>query len=258
MESKSSGWPPIKGDYSLGEGSSPCAVAIVGRGEVDVPPDLYSIIGRFKTENMGIEKIVMNVISNAKIRFLIVCGKEEFGHFPGDAILSFAKEGIGEDNRIKGTRAAIPFLCNLTPEAVDRFREQVELIDLVHPKDTGEIIEYDPIYFFEKESRDELVERLRECNNMDPGPFEADPIIVTSEGLDRGGDEIGNRMNKLADHFTNQMLRMPSQKLSTSSSIAVVSEEFRIILDPIDMEVVEVPSVDLTRKLKSYLTGRDV
>ncbi|NYT12335.1 MAG: tetrahydromethanopterin S-methyltransferase subunit A, partial [Methanomassiliicoccales archaeon] len=75
MDYKSSGWPPIKGDYSLGEESSPCAVAIVGRGEVDVPPDLYSIIGRFKTENMGIEKIAMNVISNPRIRFLIVCGK---------------------------------------------------------------------------------------------------------------------------------------------------------------------------------------
>jgi tetrahydromethanopterin S-methyltransferase subunit A len=258
LESRSFDWPPIKGDYSLGERSSPCAVAIVGRGVVDVPPDLYSIIGRFKTENMGIEKIVMNIISNPRIRFLIVCGKEEFGHFPGDAILNFAKEGLGEDMRIKGTRAAIPFLCNLTPVAIDRFREQVEVIDLIHPKEAGEIIEYDPIYFFEKESRDELVERLKECNSMDPGTFEADPIIITSEGLDYEGEDIGNRMNRLADHFTNQMLRMPSQKLSTSSSIAVVSEEFRIILDPIDMEVIEVPSVDLARKLKSYLTGRDV
>lgn len=258
MESKSSGWPPIKGDYSLGDESSPCAVAIVGRGEADIPPDLYSIMGRFKTENMGIEKIVMNIVSNPKIRFLIICGKEEFGHFPADAILSFVRDGVTEDMRIRGTRAAIPFLCNLTQEAADRFREQVEVIDLVHPKEADEIIEYDPIYFFSKERRDELVERLKECGTMDPGPFEGDPIIITSEGLDRTGDEIGNRMNRLADHFTNQMLRMPSQKLSTSSSIAVVSEEFRIILDPIDMEVVEVPSVDLARKLKSYLTGRDV
>ena len=48
---------------------------------------------------------------------------------------------------------------------------------------------------------------------------------------------------------------LPSQRLSTRSSIALISEEFRIVLDPVDMEVVEVPSIDLALRLKSYLMG---
>jgi len=33
-----------------------------------------AIIGQCKTENLGVEKIVANVISNCNIRFLILCG----------------------------------------------------------------------------------------------------------------------------------------------------------------------------------------
>lgn len=255
MEYEPKDWPQIKGDYTIGKATSPCAVAIVGRGQVEIPADLYSIMGRFKTENMGIEKIIMNVVSNPGIRFLVVCGKEEFGHFPGDALLSLASEGVDDDMRIKGTRAAIPFLCNIPIEAVDRFRNQVEVIDLVHPKDVGEIIEFDPIYHFDEERISELVSILEDCAERSPGPLDAAPIHIRSEGLNRGAGEIGVSMNKLADFFTNQMLRMPSQRLSTRSSIALISEEFRIVLDPVDMEIVEVPSVDLALKLKSYLMG---
>lgn len=255
LQYESRDWPQIKGDYTLGNVTSPCAVAIVGRGQVEIPTDLYSIMGHFKTENMGIEKIIMNVVSNPRIRFLVICGKEEFGHFPGDALLGLFREGVDEDMRISDTRAAIPFLCNIPLEAVDRFKKQVEAIDLVHPKDVGEIIEFDPIYYFDEERTSELVSTLKDCMERDPGPLDASPIHIRFEGLNREVEEIGDRMNKLADFFTNQMLRMPSQRLSTKASIALISEEFRIVLDPVDMEVVEVPSVDLAMKLKSYLMG---
>ena len=248
-------WPQVKGDFNLGDPSSPCAVAVVGRGEVELPSDSYAIQGRFKTENLGVEKIVMNIISNPCIRFLVVCGREEFGHFPADAILMLHQNGVDGDMRIMGTRAAVPFLCNTPREAVSRFREQVELIDLVHPKNVGEIIEYDPVYHFEAERTEELIITLENCRKRDPGPLGEVPMIVGSNGLDRCGGEIGDRMNRLADQFTGQMLRMPSERLSTRTSLAEVSREFNIILDPVDMRVMEVPSIDLASRLKGYLMG---
>jgi len=248
-------WPRIEGDFIVGDPGSPTAIAIVGRGEVEIPDGLYNLMGRYKTENLGIEKMLINLTSNPRIRFLIVCGKEVFGHFPGDALLKLAHEGVDETMRIMGTRAAIPYLCNIPTEAVDRFREQVEVIDLVHPKEVGEIIGYDPVYSFDEERREELITVLRDCAQRDPGPETGDPLVFDIKGLNEEGGTLGNRMNRLADHFTNQMLRMPSQKLSTSASIAIVSREFRVILDPIDMEIAQVPSIDLAGRLKSYLTG---
>jgi tetrahydromethanopterin S-methyltransferase subunit A len=52
----------------------------------ELSKELFAIKGTMKTENMGVEKIIVNVVSNPKIRFLIVCGKDEFGHYPGDCL----------------------------------------------------------------------------------------------------------------------------------------------------------------------------
>ncbi|MCJ7517260.1 MAG: hypothetical protein MUO18_04765, partial [Methanomassiliicoccales archaeon] len=126
-------WPIAPGDREVGSVDSPIAIAVVGRGVVHIPSELYSIKGTVKTENIGIEKIIVNIISNPRIRFLIVCGKDEFGHYPGDAMLNVGKNGVDENMRIKGSRSAIPYLCNIPREAVDRLLAQVEIIDLLHP-----------------------------------------------------------------------------------------------------------------------------
>jgi len=230
-------------------------VAIIGNGEVDIPADLYAIKGRFKTENLGIEKIVLNIVSNPRIRFLIVCGREEFGHFPGDAILCLYRNGVDEQKRIIGTRAAIPYLCNIPGAAIERFRKQVEIIDLVSPKDAIEIIDYDPLYVFDEERTGELVRTLRACIERDPGPLDEPPLIAKEEGLDVGGDVLGRTMSELADHFTGHMLRLPSERLATAASITVVSAQFRIIYDPVDGIIRTVPSIELVAKLQSYLRG---
>lgn len=248
-------WPVVKGDYTLSNRDSACAVAIIGNGQVNIPADLFAIMGRFKTENLGIEKIVLNIISNPRIRFLIVCGKEEFGHFPGDAILCLYRNGVDEQKRIIGTRAAIPYLCNIPFEAIERFRRQIEVIDLISPKDAVEIIDYDPLYIFEKERAEELIKTLQACNDRDPGPFDEPPFVLKEESLDAEGNVLASAMSELADHFTGHMLRMPSEQLSTTASIAVVSAQFRIIYDPVDGLIRMVPSVELAVRLQSYLRG---
>lgn len=121
-------WPPVRGDYHLGD---PCsAVAAVTLAS----PLLIkgsAIFGQCVTENLGLEKIVANVISNCNIRFVIICGLESKGHLPGNTLLALHKNGIDAQGRIIGSKGAIPFIQNLPAEAISRFQEQVELIDCI-------------------------------------------------------------------------------------------------------------------------------
>lgn len=253
--SLSSPWPIVQGDYTLGSPTSPVAVLVIGRGQVDIPKERYAILGTVKTENMGLEKVIVNIVSNPRIRFLVVCGMEEFGHFPADAIVHIWKDGIDDRERIIGARSAIPYLCNIGREAVDRFRVQVEVLDLVHPKDAKEIVAYDPAYFFEPERRKELLDCISECESKDPGKFEGAPLIVKAPGLMVEAKKAIKAIDNLALEFTNQMLRLPSERLSTEVSLVAVSEEMGIVLDPTDGLVFEVPSVDFAGKLKNYYRG---
>ncbi|MFA5312596.1 MAG: hypothetical protein WC375_04645, partial [Methanomassiliicoccales archaeon] len=116
MSDDEGAWPPYPGEYVLGNERSHVAVLIIGRGAVDVPADLFLIKGIMKTENVGLEKVVLNVVSNPKIRFLVVCGKEEFGHFPADAISNLVKNGVDDEKRIVGAKSAIPLLCSIPKE----------------------------------------------------------------------------------------------------------------------------------------------
>ena len=52
-----------------------------------------AISGTCKTENLGVEKIVANLISNSNIRFLLICGAESKGHMPGNTLIALHKNG---------------------------------------------------------------------------------------------------------------------------------------------------------------------
>ena len=248
-------WPVIKGDYELGSSDSPIAIVVIGRGAVEVPATKYAIKGTVKTENMGLEKVIVNIISNPRIRYVIICGKEEFGHFPANAIYNVWKNGVDDRRRIIGARSAIPYLCNITHDAVERFREQVELIDLVDPKESEEIVAYDPMYHFDQAMTIGLLKKVEECARRDPGPFNKERFILQPPGLMVDAKKAVKAIDALALEFTNQMLRLPSEKISTEASLISISEPFGIVFDPIDGKVFEVPSVEFASKLKSYYRG---
>jgi len=95
------------------------------------PSDEVAIYGPLKTENIGIEKIVANLISNPNIRFLVICGEDIRGHCSGKSLVCLNKNGIDEQNKIIDAPGAIPYIENLNNEAIDRFRKQIEVIDLI-------------------------------------------------------------------------------------------------------------------------------
>jgi len=107
---------------------------------LDFPKDMVAIWGQHKTENLGIEKIMANVISNPNIRYLIICGEEVRGHKSGNSLMALHENGIDDNGRIIGAKGAVPYIENLPAEAIARFREQVEIIDMIGVTSAHEIL----------------------------------------------------------------------------------------------------------------------
>jgi len=169
------GWPVVKGEYESGNPENPVAVTtcgshIKGAGQLAAGA---SITGPHKTENLGIEKIVANIISNPNIRFLLVTGAEVKGHIAGEAIIMLHKNGL-KDNRIVGSTGAIPYIENLPDDAVKRFQAQVQVVEMIGTEDEGAIIS-----------------KVKELAAKDPGAFEGEPMIIAvgekEEAAEAGG-----------------------------------------------------------------------
>jgi tetrahydromethanopterin S-methyltransferase subunit A len=114
-------------------------VAVVLLNLEYTPFDKVAIYGPLKTENIGIEKIVANVISNPHIRYLVVCGDDIRGHRSGSSLIALNKNGIDEKHRIIGASGAIPYIENLNYKAIERFQKQIEVVDLIGISDKKKI-----------------------------------------------------------------------------------------------------------------------
>jgi tetrahydromethanopterin S-methyltransferase subunit A len=137
-----SDYPPEEGRYVRGNDNSPVVVAVILNCDADkIPPEIESLVragiesgaalsGTVQTENIGFEKIVCNIVTNPNIRYMIVGGPESEGHLTGEALKSLILYGVDKKMRIKETSAPHPFLYNLPAELIERFRNQLSLIDL--------------------------------------------------------------------------------------------------------------------------------
>jgi len=137
-----SDYPPEEGRYIRGNDASPVAVAIVLCNDFDkIPPEIEKLVragvesgaalsGTVQTENIGFEKIICNVVANPNIRYLIIGGPESEGHLTGDAMKALLRSGIDEKMRIKNTSSPHPFLYNIPTAFINRFRQQLSVIDL--------------------------------------------------------------------------------------------------------------------------------
>lgn len=134
-------WPIEQGKYLTGNPFSPVGVVVILPAPYDkMPKDTEDLVraglekgagisGTLQTANIGIEKIVVNLVSNPNIRYLILAGRES-GHFPADALKALFKNGTDEKGYILNTRAPTAILKNIPKEAVQRLRKQIQLIDL--------------------------------------------------------------------------------------------------------------------------------
>jgi tetrahydromethanopterin S-methyltransferase subunit A len=156
-------WPLITGEYEKGNPESPVAVCTCGSHlhNSDLVAAGAAIAGPAKTENIGIEKMVANMVSNPNIRYLIITGMEVKGHITGQAAEAFLKNGIDKEGRIVGATGAIPFIQNLTPESIERVRQQVEPIMMINTEDLGAISA-----------------KIKELVSKDPGALDVEPMKI--------------------------------------------------------------------------------
>jgi len=133
-------WPVLSGNYVVGNKESNVVIITVS-SKLEFPKDFFAVCGEMRTENLGVERVIANVISNSFIRYVIVCGKESKGHFAGKSLIAIHKNGIDKDGKIIGSNGAIPYIHNIPREAVSRFQKQIiKVIDLIDETDLNKII----------------------------------------------------------------------------------------------------------------------
>ena len=166
-------WPVMTGEYEAGNPESPVAVCSCGshlKGS-ELMAAGAGLVGPCKTENIGIEKMVANMISNPNIRYLIVTGMEVKGHITGQAIGAFLTDGIDKEGRIVGAKGAIPFIQNLSEDAIERVKQQVQPVMMIDTEDMGAI-----------------KAKIQELVSKDPGALDVEPMkIEIKEG---GAEEV--------------------------------------------------------------------
>lgn len=171
-------WPSISGRYYVGNKSS--CVAVCTLASIDLLEKFndqkylnkIALCGKTVTENIGIEKIVQNVVTNPNIRFLILCGKESYGHYVGQAIISLVDNGIDEKGDIIGATGPLANVKNLTKEQVEAFRKQIKTIDLIGCKDMEKIMNH-----------------ISECEKNNPGTFKEAVKVKEVEDIIANHDE---------------------------------------------------------------------
>jgi tetrahydromethanopterin S-methyltransferase subunit A len=136
-------WPPLVGDVVFGSPESPVAVctlasrsllpSLAGRPEI-------AIAGRVYTENVGVERMIQNVVANPRLRVLLLCGRES-SHRVGQTILSLHENGLDAEKRVIGAGSPEPFLPNLRADELRAFRERVRIVDLIGELDPERILE---------------------------------------------------------------------------------------------------------------------
>jgi tetrahydromethanopterin S-methyltransferase subunit A len=203
------GWPPLPGNYRIKTFIAPVAVCTLNSPElpealVEHSPVGLAIAGTMRTENLGIERLVQNVLANPNIRFLVVCGADTegtIGHLPGRSLVALHRLGIDDHGRIIDAPGRRPVLENLDPSLVDAFRRRIEVVDLIGESDIVLI-----------------ASAVARCAEKDPGP--ATPLAVPSTVqlvaarepeqlvLDPAGFVVihGDARTQalVAEHYTNQ------------------------------------------------------
>jgi tetrahydromethanopterin S-methyltransferase subunit A len=205
----SPGYPPEEGCYLRGNDYSPVAVAVILRWmREETPPEIENLVrvsvesgaalaGTLQTENIGIEKIICNIVSNPNIRYLIVCGPESPGHLVGDTLVALANNGLDDRKRIIASQAPTPYLFNVLPEFVQRFRQQITLIDLINEGSPEVIRQAVRSCYQEKPTS------FRQHELYDSGAYPAEPLSgtitwkVTQPSMEPKSDEERTQREKI-------------------------------------------------------------
>ena len=135
-------WPVVPGRYHVGNKQSPvavCTLSSVALTRKIGPREDIAIVGKTFTENLGIEKMIRNIVTNPAIRFLVLCGKES-PHRVGQSVQALVANGVDQDGRIVESKGRLPQLTNVSREEIEWFRQQIEVVDLIGEQEVDAIL----------------------------------------------------------------------------------------------------------------------
>lgn len=89
------------------------------------------IAGRLLSENKGIDSIIKHLNQNKKVKTLIVCGKEVWGHKAGHSLIKLYENGINDHGRIISSLSPDPFLVS-TKSEINYFQNEINLINIIN------------------------------------------------------------------------------------------------------------------------------
>lgn len=140
----SSSWPPLPGDYTVLDKDAPGAVCTLADEELyeilrEAPLSGVALVGMLTTENLGIERLVRNVVASPRISWLLLCGTDSRGHRAGECLAALSENGVDSEMRIVDAPGKRARLVNLSFEEVEAFRRSIRVVPKIGLKDVGEI-----------------------------------------------------------------------------------------------------------------------
>jgi len=217
-------YPPEEGRYLRGDDYSPVAVVIILIHPAEkIPPGIETLVrvgvesgaalsGTLQTENIGLEKMICNIVANPNIRYLVLAGPESPGHFTGEALIALFKNGIDQKKRIIGTKSPAPYLFNIPKKDVERFREQVTLVNLLNEGESDVIRQAVWSCYQEKPTQ------FRSYSLYDPGAYPVKPISrkitwrVTRPHIEPKDETERKQVERLKEMMANIKKRVKAKK----------------------------------------------
>ena len=118
----------ITGDYKIiNKRSSICINTLTSPIEDYLFEEVF-IVGSHRTENLGVERIILNIIENSHIKTIIICGMESPGHQSGQALCCLHEFGVDDEMKIINAKGCTPYLENITKEDIKKFRSQIKTV----------------------------------------------------------------------------------------------------------------------------------
>ena len=136
---------PISEEFYIGNINSPVCICTLSSIKLlkeiknSKIIDDVAIVGRLFTENKGIDSIVKHVNQNKKIKTIVVCGKEVWGHKSGHSLFQLHKYGIDDNNKIINSTSPNPFLT-VSELEIKYFQKEITLLNLIGETNIESII----------------------------------------------------------------------------------------------------------------------
>ncbi|MCX6702546.1 MAG: thymidylate synthase [Candidatus Wolfebacteria bacterium] len=174
-------WPIyFKNNLYIGDAESSVGVATLWTKKELIGEHLdkarYNLVGQLYSKK-GINYIIRNILAKPNIRHMVICGSDLSGS--GQAFINLIEKGLDENNKIIGVADAY-IEKEISREALEKFRKNVEIIDLREEQDPNKV--QSTIQKYDKEGQFTEPKTFPEPEPPKTERFPSDPAIFKIRG----------------------------------------------------------------------------